>query len=47
MTKYCVLFLIGKKEHQTPWFASQERARLALKLMQLRHGDKNCIIYVD
>lgn len=44
---YCVIFLKNGKEHQTPWFASKERARRALDLMKRRYGERNAVLYLD
>jgi hypothetical protein len=45
MQRYRVLYLVGRREHRSPWFASEARAQQALELLKARYG--RAIIYVD
>lgn len=45
--RYKVHFLKEGKEHTSPWLHSRDKAQKALKLMQGKYGERNCIIVVD
>jgi hypothetical protein len=44
---YRVLYLVNKKEKQSPWLYRLENAKAALAMMQAKYGQRNAIIYVD
>lgn len=46
-TKHQVLYLKNGKEHATPWYYTPARAQRALKIMQRRFGERNCILFRD
>ena len=45
--KRCVMYMVNGKERRTPWFYREEIAQRALKVMQTKYGERNCLIYVD
>lgn len=44
-SRYCVLYLVGRKERRSAWFWNAERAEQARRLMAVKHG--RAIVYVD
>ncbi|OPF63884.1 hypothetical protein [Hydrogenophaga sp. H7] len=45
--KLCVLYVVNRREKQSPWFYTPERAQQALALMQAKYGERNCILFRD
>lgn len=45
--RYKVHYLKQGREHKSAWLHSEEKAQKALKLMQDKYGQRNCIIVVD
>lgn len=45
--RICVLYLIGRVEHRTPWYSSVERAQRALAVIRRRYGASSAILYRD
>lgn len=45
MTKWCVVYMDGKRECRSPWFSSLERARKAREIIDKKFGES--IIYRD
>ena len=37
-TRWCVMYLVAGKEHQSAWFSCRHRAVQALQILQARHG---------
>lgn len=44
-SRYCVLYLVGRRERRSPWFLNADRAEQARRLMEAKHG--RAIVYVD
>jgi len=47
ITKWCVLYLVNKKELRSPWFYSHDRVKQAFDIITRKYGTGNTIIYRD
>lgn len=45
MTRWCVIYIRGMREHQSPWFTNQGRAGWALEVLRRRYGA--AVLYRD